>query len=43
MDYKEYSELLSQYRELDKTPFDSKESIDDIVGKLMHISAEKSE
>lgn len=41
MDYKEYRELLSQYQELDKTPFDPKESMDEVIGKLVHISKEK--
>ena len=41
MDYKEYGELLTQYGELDKTAFDSKESMESLIGKLAHISHEK--
>lgn len=41
MDYKEYRELLSQYEELDKTSFDPKESMEEIIAKLTHISSEK--
>lgn len=41
MDYKEYRELLLQYGELDKTPFDPKETMEEVIGKLIHISSEK--
>lgn len=41
MDYKEYCDLLAQYGELEKTSFDSKESMEEVIGRLTHISAEK--
>ena len=41
MDYKEYRELLTQYKALDKTPFNSKESMEEVIGKLINISSEK--
>ncbi|MBD5104636.1 MAG: hypothetical protein HDT47_07205, partial [Ruminococcaceae bacterium] len=41
MDYKEYRELLFQYGRLDKTPFDPNETMEEVIGKLIHISSEK--